>query len=349
MGLRFAAMTDARALHDDAVVVDCHNDLILMVARKMTVDEPAHFAEYWLPELRAGGVNVQVVPIYIDDEYRPEGALRRTLLLIEHVHRIAAQHPDDVVLCVTGSDIDDVVASGRIAFVLALEGMEALGTDVALVETFYRLGVRMMSFTHFGRTLMADGSAEDDAGSRLTRAGVEAVGEMDRLGIVIDVSHLGIGGTEHVLEIARGPVIASHSGARALCDHHRNLSDEVIKAIAATGGVVGINAFPWFVDLKEPSLDRFVDHIAHVREIAGIEHVGVGPDFIREYYKEFFGNYPGLEMEGLPLDAGIEGFEYTREWPNLTAHMVERGFTPDENRKVLGENFLRVFRRVMAS
>ena len=159
-------------------------------------------------------------------------------------------------------------------------------------------------------------------------------------------AHLGIGGTDHVLEIATKPVIASHSGARALCDHHRNLGDEVIKAIAATGGVVGINAFPWFVDLKEPSLDRFVDHIEHVREIAGIDHVGVGPDFIREYYKEFFGNYPGLEMEGLPIDAGIEGFEYTREWPNLTAKMVERGFAADDIRKVLGGNFLRVFRDV---
>ena len=340
-------MTDARTLHDDAVVVDCHNDLILMVARKMAVGQPDHFAEYWLPELRAGGVNVQVVPIYIDDEFRPEGALRRTLLLIEMVHRLASAHADDVALCRTGADIDAAVASGRIAFVLALEGMEAIGTDVSLIETFYRLGVRMMSFTHFGRTAMGDGSAEDDAGSRLTRAGVEAVAEMERLGIVIDVSHLGIGGTDHVLELARGPVIASHSGARALCDHHRNLRDDVIKAIAASGGVVGINAFPWFIDAKAPSLDRFVDHIAHVRDVAAIDHVGIGPDFIREYYEEFYGNYPDLKVEGLPLNSGIEDLRHSRDLPNLTACLIDRGVPGDDIRKVLGENFLRVFRQVM--
>jgi membrane dipeptidase len=340
-------MTDARALHDDAIVVDCHNDLILLVARKLSVGEPDHFAQYWLPELRAGGVNVQVVPIYIDDEYRPEGALRRTLVLIEQVHRIVQQYASDVALCLTWAEIDDAVVSGRIAFVLALEGMEALGTDVSLVETFHRLGVRMMSFTHFGRTLMADGSAEDGAGSRLTRAGVEAVGEIQRLGIVMDVSHLGIGGTDHVLEIATGPVIASHSGARALCDHHRNLRDDVIKAIAATGGVVGINAFPWFVDRKEPTLDRFVDHICHVRDIVGIDHVGVGPDFIREYYDEFFGNYPEMETEGLRISKGIDGLSYSHDLPNLTACMVERGFAADDVRKVLGRNFLRVFQEVM--
>jgi membrane dipeptidase len=340
-------VTDAKTLHDDAVVVDCHNDLILLVARRHAMGKADHFADYWLPELRAGGVNVQVVPIYLDDEYRPEGALRRTLLLIEHVHRIVQMHAQDVALCLSGSDIDAAVASGRIGLVLALEGMESLGKDVALVETFYRLGVRMMSFTHFGRTLMADGSAEDDAGSRLTRAGADAVGEMDRLGIVIDVSHLGIGGTDHVLEIARGPVIASHSSARALCDHHRNLRDEVIKAIAAGGGVVGINAFPWFIDRKQPTLDRFVEHIEHIRDVAGIDHVGIGPDFIREYCDEFFSNYTDYEEEGLPMNAEIEGLAYSHDLPNLTAKMIERGLPSDDIRKVLGENFLRVFRQVL--
>lgn len=340
-------MTDARALHDVAVVVDCHNDFILLVARRHAMGQTDHFGDYWLSELRRGGVNVQVVPIYLDDEYRPEGALRRTLLLIEHLHRIVQQHPDDTALCLTGSDIDDAVASGRIAFVLALEGMEQVGKDLALIETFYRLGVRMMSFTHFGRTALADGSAEDDAGSRLTRAGAEAVHEMERLGIVVDVSHLGIGGTDHVLEIATKPVIASHSGARALCDHHRNLRDEVIEAIAATGGVVGINAFPWFVDRKTPTLDRYVEHIEHVRDVAGIDHVGIGPDFIREYCAEFYSNYQDHEEEGLPMWAEIEGLAYARDLPNLTACMVERGLPTDDIRKVLGENFLRVFRAVL--
>ncbi|MEX2393034.1 MAG: dipeptidase, partial [Actinomycetota bacterium] len=306
-----------------------------------------HFADYWLPELRAGGVDVQVVPIYIDDEYRPEGALRRTLHLIELTHRTVEAHADDIALCMSGAEIDAAVDAGKIAFVLALEGMEALGTNVEFVETFYRLGVRMMAFTHFGRTAMADGTAEDEAGSRLTRAGAEAVAEMDRLGIVCDVSHLGIRGVEHVLEIATRPVIASHSSVRSLADHHRNLHDPVIEAIAATGGVVGINVFPWFIDLNEPTLDRVVDHIAHVRDLVGVDHVGIGPDFIREYWDEFYSNYSTFELEGLELNAAIEGLGHSRDLPNLTTAMVDRGFTEDDIRKILGTNFLRVFLEVM--
>ncbi len=342
-----STMTDARRLHEDAVVVDCHNDLILLVARKRQVGQPDHFADYWLPELRNGGVDVQVLPIYLDDEYRPDGALRRTLVLIELAHRLVEAHSDDVALCLTGAEIDAAVASGRIAFVLALEGMEALGSNVELVETFYRLGVRMMSFTHFGRTAMADGSAEDDAGSRLTRAGAEAVAEMERLGIVVDVSHLGIAGTDHVLEIATRPVIASHSSVRALADHHRNLRDGVITSVAASGGVVGINFFPWFIDVKAPTIDRVVDHIAHVRDVAGIDHVGIGPDFIREYFDEFYSAYPDMETEGLRLNTAIDGLGFSRDLPNLTRVLLERGFSDEEVRKILGENFLRVFRQVM--
>jgi membrane dipeptidase len=336
-----------RKLHDDAVVVDCHNDLILMLARKRALGIAGHFADYWLPELRAGGVDVQVVPIYIDDEYRPEGALRRTLQLIELAHRTVDAHPEEVALCLTGSQIDAAVTSGRIAFVLALEGMEAIGTNVEFVETFYRLGVRMMAYTHFGRTAMADGTAEDEAGSRLTRAGAEALGEMERLGIVCDVSHLGIRGVEHVLELSTRPVIASHSSARALADHHRNLYDDAIKAIASTGGVIGINVFPWFIDLTAPTLDRVVDHIAYVRDLVGIDHVGIGPDFIREYWQEFYGNYESFELEGLELNSAIEGLGYSRDLPNLTAAMIDRGFSDTDVRKVLGANFLRVFREVM--
>jgi membrane dipeptidase len=340
-------VTDARTLHHDAVVVDCHNDLILLLARKQALGIEGHFADYWLPELRAGGVDVQVVPIYIDDEYRPEGALRRTLQLIELTHRTVEAHADDVALCGTGAEIDAAVADGKIAFVLALEGMEALGTNVEFVETFYRLGVRMMAFTHFGRTAMADGTAEDDAGSRLTRAGAEAVAEMDRLGIVCDVSHLGIRGTEHVLELATRPIIASHSSVRTLADHHRNLHDDAIEAIAACGGVVGINVFPWFIDLKEPTLERVVDHIAYVRDLVGVDHVGIGPDFIREYWDEFYSNYKTFELEGLELNSAIDKMAYSRDLPNLTAALLERGFADDDIRKILGENFLRVFRQVM--
>lgn len=337
-------MTD---LHRDAAVVDCHNDFILLVARKLALGFPNHFAEYWLPEMRTGGVGVQVVPIYVDPEYAPEGALRRTMFLVELVHRTVEQNAQDVALCKTGDEIGTALGAGKIAFVLALEGCEGIADTVELIETFYRLGVRIVSLTHFGRTAFADGSGEDDAGARLTRKGVAAVGEIQRLGIVMDVSHLGIAATDHVLELAARPVIASHSSVRALCNHHRNLEDRMIERIATSGGVVGINLFPWFIDKKNPTIDRVVDHIEHIAGLVGIDHVGIGPDFIREYVAEFYGNYPDLTMEGVALNRGIEGLEYLRDLPNLTAALLRRGFEESDVRKVLGENFLRVFRQVM--
>src|SRR5207302_9186281 len=169
-GARLGAMTDstASALHADAVVADTHNDLLMLVSRRAPDAQAAYFREHWLPQLQAGGVKVQVLPVFIDDDFRPEGALRQTLRMVEAAHRLADDAADVVALCRTHEDIDAAVAGGRIALVLALEGCEAIGTDIELLRTFARLGVRMVSFTHFGRTALADGSAEDGAGRPLT-------------------------------------------------------------------------------------------------------------------------------------------------------------------------------------
>src|SRR5207248_553464 len=187
-GLR--VMTDADQLHRDAVVVDTHNDLLMLVSRRPRTRQAAYFRDHWLPQLRAGGVDVQVLPVFIDDDFRPEGAMRQTLRMIEAAHRVAEGNPGQVRLCLSGDDIDAAVAAGKTALVLALEGCEAIGSTVELLRTLTRLGVRMASFTHFGRTALADGSAEDEAGSRLTSAGVAAVALLEELGVLIDVSHL---------------------------------------------------------------------------------------------------------------------------------------------------------------
>ncbi len=333
-------------LHRDAVVVDCHNDLILLVARKRALGETGYFADRVLSDLRAGGVDVQVVPVYMEGEYAAEGALRRTLLLIELLHREIEANAQNAALCLTGAEIDAAVAAGKIAMVLALEGCEAVGRQVELFGTLFRLGVRMASFTHFGRTLLADGSGEDGTGGRLTEAGVAAVREMERLGLLVDVSHLSAAGVAHVLELATRPVIASHSSARALCDHHRNLTDPQLQAIAATGGVIGVNFFPAFVDAAAPTVDRVVDHIEHIASVAGIDHVGIGPDFIKEYYDEL---YPGraFVVQGLNGKAEIPGLTGPRDLAALTEPLRRRRMPDADVRKVLGENFLRVFRQAL--
>ena len=333
-------------LHRDATVADTHNDLLMLVVRRPPAEWGAYFAERWLPQLRAGGVNLQVLPVFIDDAYRPEGALRETLRMIEAAHRLAEENDDAVTICRSGQEVDAAVANGLIALVLALESCPQIDTHVELLQVMHRLGVRMASFTHFGRSALADGSSEDATGSRLTRAGVEALALMERLGMLMDVSHLGRAGVEHVLEIATRPVIASHSSARALRDHHRNLTDAQLKGIAGGGGVVCVNFFPGFVAEADATVTHIADHIEHVASVAGIEHVGIGPDFVKEVMDEIApGEGPLISLDdGLDERQVIEGLEGPAGLPLVTDALLGRGMSEDDVRLVLGGNVQRLFR-----
>lgn len=329
-------------LHRASAVVDTHNDLLMLVTRRPPQAQGRYFRERWLPQLRTGGVDVQVLPVFIDDEYRPEGALRQTLRTIAAAYRIAEDNTDAVTLCTTDREIGAAAAAGRIALVLALEGCEAIGTDVELFRMLHRLGVRMASFTHFGRTALADGSGEDGTGGRLTRAGAEALSLVEELGILMDVSHLSAAGTDHVLSLATRPVVASHSSAFAVQAHHRNLTDERLRGIAATGGVIGINFFAGFVDPRRPTVERVVDHIEHVRDIAGVEHIGLGPDFMKEVMDELDPLGGELMVEGVDARQTIAGLEGPAGLPLVTRELARRGWDERDIRRVLGENWLRV-------
>ena len=219
-----------------------------------------------------------------------------------------------------------------------------MGTDVELLSTLYRLGIRMASFTHFGRTALADGSAEDEAGSRLTSAGVRAVALLQELGVLIDVSHLSAAGTDHVLSLATRPVVASHSSAYAVRAHHRNLTDERLKGIAASGGVVGVNFYYGFIDPDSPSIGRLADHIEHVASVAGIDHVGLGPDFVKEVYEQLTPPAASVDFEGMSGTVTIPGLETPAGLPLVTEELLRRGWPDGDIRKVLGVNWLRVFR-----
>jgi membrane dipeptidase len=332
-------------LHHRAVVADTHNDLLCSVVVRPVPQWAAYFRAQWLPQLRAGGVDIQVLPVFIDDTYRPEGALRQTLRMIEAAHRIAEANADEVRLCLDGADIDAALAAGRIALVLALESAPGIDSDVELLETLHRLGVRIASLAHFGRTALADGSAEDSTGSRLTAAGVEALAEMERMGMMFDVSHLGAAGVDHVLELATRPVLATHSSARVLRDHHRNLTDERLAAIGAGGGVVCVNFFPGFLGEGEPSLARLADHIEHVGRVAGADHVGIGPDFVAEVLDDVVPRGAGLgpvagrdPFDTLPGLAGPAGL------PLVTAELLARGLDEAAVVATLGGNVHRLFR-----
>ncbi|MCG5213901.1 membrane dipeptidase [Streptosporangium soli] len=334
-------------LHDRAVVADTHNDLLMAVSARPPEHWASFFRERWLPQLTAGGVNLQVLPVFIDNQYRPEGALRQTLRMIECAHVIAEGNPDTVRLCLDGRQIDDALAAGRIALVLALESAPGLDADVELFPTMHRLGVRVASIAHWGRTALADGSGEDATGSRLTAPGVAALARMERLGMIFDVSHLGASGVAHVLELATRPVMATHSSARALRDHHRNLTDDQLRGVAATGGVVCVNFLPGFLaeDPVDFTVERLLDHIEHVAGVAGIDHVGLGPDFIREVMADL--TPPCCEdfsYGSVDVKAVLPGVDGPAGLPLVTEGLLKRGLAEDDVTKIVGGNVLRLFR-----
>jgi membrane dipeptidase len=340
-----AISPDAVALHQRSIVADTHDDLLMLCNRRRPAEQGAYFRTAWMPQLRAGGVRIQVLPVFIENDFRPEGALRQTLRMLETGWRIAAANADAVQICLTGADIASTLANGKIALILALEGCEAVGTDVALFEPLYRLGVRVASFTHFGRTMLADGSAEDSTGGKLTSAGVEAVAECESLGITLDVSHLGAASTDHLLALATRPVIASHSSAYAVRQHHRNLTDERLRGIAATGGVVGINVLGTFIDRDRYTVPRVIDHIEHVASLVGVEHVGLGPDFFKEVCDEIYGPGDRMTYDGGDAVTYVPGLEGPAGLPLITEELLHRGWPEDDIRQVLGGGFQTVFTR----
>lgn len=337
--------TDVRDFHSRAVVADAHNDLLCSVTSRPPAEWSDYFRAQWLPQLREGGVGLQVLPVFVDDVYRPEGALRRTLRMIEAAHQVAEGSADAVGLCTDGDDIDRVIGEGRIALVLALEGMPGIADDVELLETVHRLGVRIGSVAHFGRSAFADGSGEDAAGSRLTRTGVRALAEMERIGMIFDVSHLGAGGVDHVLELATRPVMATHSSARALFDHHRNLTDAQIAGVAESGGIVCVNFFAPYLHESDYTIDTLIDHFERVASVAGIAHVGMGPDFVREVLEDTTAPCcVQTTIEGVPADRYISGLEGPGGLPLVTEALLRRGWPEEDILAVVGGNLQRFLR-----
>ncbi|MEU1332887.1 membrane dipeptidase [Streptomyces sp. NPDC005865] len=337
-------------LHSRAVVADAHNDLLMAVAARPPARWASFFRERWLPQLREGGIDIQVLPVFIDDQYRPEGALRQTLRMIECAHVLAEGNADHVALCRSGDEIDAALAAGRIALVLALESAPGVDANVELFSALFRLGVRIASIAHWGRTPLADGSREDATGSRLTAPGVRALQEMERLGMLFDVSHLGASGVAHVLEIATRPLLATHSCARALRDHHRNLTDEQLRGVAATGGVICVNFIPDFLtDTQEKvSVERIVDHVQHIASVAGIDHVGIGADFIQEVMVDLTPPCcESLDDEDPLFD--FPGLEGPAGMPLVTAALLDRGLAEEDVVKVLGGNLRRLLGTHMGS
>jgi len=300
--------------------------------------------EQWLPGIaRYRKAGVDVVTINIGDSHVPLDVLTRMAASIRHY---VQSRPDEYVLGLGTDDLRAAKASGRLAVCLDVEGVHALGDQLSLVEFLYQIGVRWMLLVYNRRNLAGSGCHDpDDEG--LTQLGRDMLREMDRVGMIKCCSHTGYRTAREILDQSQTPVIFSHSNARALCDHPRNVPDELIRACAATGGVIGINGVGLFLGDGEPTADAAVRHIDYVAQLVGAEHVALGLDYM------FGGSaveQPGRESRELwPPEWGYGagmGFLGPEAIPDVAAGLTRLGYPRTAIGGILGENLVRVAQAV---
>ncbi|HWT80473.1 MAG TPA: membrane dipeptidase, partial [Candidatus Methylomirabilis sp.] len=281
-------------------------------------------------------------------EYLPEMALRRALDQVAALLSELDVSPN-ACLCTTTAEILRTKTDGKRGLILGMEGVEPLGTELSMLRVFYALGLRVMGLTHARRNYAADGAFFDPKKTGvvggLSDFGVAVVEQAQAMGIIIDVSHLNDPGFWDVTKLARGPIIASHSNCRALRDHPRNLTDEQIRAVAAKGGVIGLNAASLFTD--PPDLRHLMDHLDHLIKVAGREHVGLGLDFC-DYLLQYRTELERARMPPRRMRP-VEGLSGDRDVPKIPAILAERGYPPETIDLIMGENFMRVFKPVLKS
>ena len=339
----------ADELHANSIVVDAHHDILLDVYKMRQQGITGRINSHWGPMLRKGGVDVQFFPVYVDSEFLPEMALRLTLQMTEDFLSDLEEDDSHVVPVFSYTDIEKVLEKGKIAGILALEGAEGFGNDLAFFRTFHRLGMRVMGLTWNHRNAFADGTGEQATGGGLTKLGFAAVKEMNHLNILIDLSHINERCFFDVINTTTQPVIASHSNVKGIYDHPRNLSDEQIKALASNGGVMGLLIHPGIIDPEKPEISRCVDHLVYVSDLVGVEHIGIGTDLLEDGLSgpitEEAARQAMVSLE--VLESGIRGLNRIEFLPALTVEMLSRGFSETEIRKILGENMLRVLKQVL--
>lgn len=368
-------------VHRSAMLIDTHNDVPWRVVEGFDIGPRSGEWHTDLPRLKGGGVSAVFFSVYVSSQYvNGNRSAHQALNIIDAVRNgIVRRYPNDFTLVTTAAGIEQARREGKIAALMGLEGGHAIEDNLALLRQYFDLGVRYMTLTHSNTNNWADSSG--DAGRAgvkrhggLTEFGRQVVREMNRLGMMVDVSHVSDETFWDVLEVSRAPVIASHSSARAVTNHPRNMSDAMIAAMARKGGVIQINFNCGFISEKfraaqaaeEPRLqERFrretagktlseaqqdmlyahlrremkltratladvIAHIDHVRQVAGIDAIGIGSDF-----------------NGVTCVP--EGLDDVSHFPNLTRALLEHGYSAQDIRKIYGENLLRVMRAVEAA
>ncbi|WP_058046580.1 dipeptidase [Streptomyces roseifaciens] len=364
----------ARELLAAHPVVDGHNDLPWALReqvrydldrRDIARDQSATGLHTDLPRLRAGGVGAQFWSVYVRTDLAGDEAVSATLEQIDVVRQLADRHPGALKLAFTADDMEAARAEGRIASLMGAEGGHSINCSLATLRALHRLGVRYMTLTHNDNIPWADSATDTPAAGGLTRFGEEVVREMNRIGMLVDLSHVSADTMRDALRVTEAPVIFSHSSARAVCDHPRNVPDDVLGALAANGGVAMATFVPKFIlpeavawtqaadeNLRAHGLHHLdtspramalhrafeaerprplatastvADHLDHMREVAGVDHIGIGGDF------------DGTAFTPVDL-ADVAGY------PNLIAELLHRGWSATDLAKLTWRNAVRVLR-----
>ena len=366
----------AKALHAKVPLIDGHNDLPWQIRRKanrdvwaMDLAEPQPNVHTDIPRLREGMVGGQFWSVYVPVSMQGKEATRATLEQIDIVYQMIARYPDTFQLATTADEVEAAFAAGKIGSMIGIEGGHSIDSSLGALRMFYRLGVRYMTLTH-GRNIPWADSATDTVGvDGLTKFGEEVIREMNRLGMLADLSHVSPAAMRDVLEVTEAPVIFSHSSAFAVCGHVRNVPDDVLVQLAENGGVVMVTFVPGYISEETrlhgvkrneererlesmpgstdesvadgiaawneanptppATLAQLADHIDHVRQVIGIDYIGIG------------GDYDGISTV-------IVGLEDVSTYPDLTAELIRRGYSDEDIMKILGHNVLRVMREAEA-
>lgn len=363
----------ARALLAEHPVVDGHNDLPWALrqqvgydldARDIATDQSAHLHTD-LARLTAGGVGAQFWSVYVRSDFAGDRAVSATLEQMDCVRALAARYPDRLRLAFSADDIEAVRAEGRIASLMGAEGGHSIDCSLATLRALYALGVRYMTLTHNDNLPWADSATDKPVAGGLTRFGEEVVREMNRLGMLVDLSHVSADTMRDAIRVTRAPVVFSHSSSRAVCDHPRNIPDDVLEQLAVNGGVAMVTFVPKFIlpeaiawtkaadanleahgfhalettpeamvvqrafEAANPSprasASTVADHLDHMREVAGVDHIGIGGDF----------DGTAFTPDGL---GDVSGY------PNLIAELLSRGWSEGDLAKLTWGNAVRVLR-----
>lgn len=329
---------EAMEIHQSGMLFDGHNDLPWAVRaragssfEKMDIAKPTPLHTD-IPRLKSGGLKAQFWSVYVPaGTDRTGNALLQTLEQIQLVHDMCQRYPDVFEMADTAADVKRIVDEGKIASMIGVEGGHSIQNSLQVLRMLYEKGARYMTLTHSKTLAWADSATDDPKNNGLSPFGQEVVREMNRIGMLVDLSHVSDKCMTDALAITKAPVIFSHSSARAICDHPRNVPDEILELTARNGGVVMVNFMSGYVVPKE-TLEQnrrargdykiVCDHIEHIIKIAGIDHVGIGSD------------YDGVSR----LPVGLDDVSY---YPNITQELIDRGYDKSQIHKILGGNVLR--------